>query len=155
MIRRWPDGKINPWSRQKTAPISLLLLALLRYLGRGWTFDDLAENTAISQEVVRVFFHKFIDYGSSVLYRRYVHPPCSCADARDHIADYELAGFPGAIGSCDATHIMLERVSYCFQQSHLGFKMSHTARTYNIHCESSTPDNCNPQDSNPRPHHRE
>ena len=132
MFQRWHDGKINPWSRQKTAPISLLLLALLRYLGRGWTFYDLAENTAISQEVIRVFFHKFIEYGSTVLYRRYVRPPRSNADARVHIPEFELAGFPGAIGSCDATHIMLERVSYRFRQSHLGFKMTHTARTYNI-----------------------
>jgi hypothetical protein len=33
------------------APISLLLLGTLRYLGRGWTFDDLDEATAISQDV--------------------------------------------------------------------------------------------------------
>jgi hypothetical protein len=43
-----------------------------------------------------------------------------------------MTGFPGAIGSTDATHIMLERVSYCLRQTHIGFKMSHTARTYNI-----------------------
>jgi hypothetical protein len=30
-------------------------------LGQGWTFDDLAENTAISQEVVLVFFQKSIN----------------------------------------------------------------------------------------------
>ena len=49
-----------------------------------------------------------------------------------HSAEYELAGLPGAIGSCDATHIMLERVSYGFRQTHLGFKMTHTAMAYNI-----------------------
>jgi hypothetical protein len=43
-----------------------------------------------------------------------------------------MAGFPGAIGSTDATHIMLERVLYCLRQTHIGLKMSHTARTYNI-----------------------
>jgi hypothetical protein len=41
--------------------------------------------------------------------------------------EYTLAGFPGAVGSTDATHIMLERVNYRFWQSHMGFKMTHTA----------------------------
>jgi hypothetical protein len=48
-----------------------------------------------------------------------------------------MAGFPRAIGSTDATHIMLKRVLYCLRQTHIGFKMSHTARTYNTtanHC---------------------
>ena len=67
-----------------------------------------------------------------MLYRRNVHPPRSCADARVHIAEYELAGFPGAIGSCDATHFMLECLSFRSRQSQLGFKMNHTTRTYNI-----------------------
>jgi len=53
---RWNDGKINPWSRVQSTPISLLLLTSLRYLGRGWTFDDLSENTSISEETIRVFF---------------------------------------------------------------------------------------------------
>ncbi|KAI2507621.1 Plant transposon protein [Fragilaria crotonensis] len=129
---RWHDGKINPWSRVQSTPISLLLLTSLRYLGRGWTFDDLSENTSISEETIRVFFHTFIDFGSTILYRQYVRSPTNCQEARTHTAEYEMAGFPGAIGSTDATHIMLERVSYRLRQTHIGFKMSHTARTYNI-----------------------
>ena len=35
----------------------------LQYLGRGWTFDDLSENTSISQETIRVFSHLFIEFG--------------------------------------------------------------------------------------------
>ena len=47
--------------------------------------------------------------------------------------EYASAGFPGAVGSTDATHIMLEKVNYRFHQAHMGFKMSHTAtRTYNL-----------------------
>ena len=52
---RWHDGKINPWSRVQSTPISLLLLTSLHYLGRGWTFDDLSENTSISEETICVF----------------------------------------------------------------------------------------------------
>jgi hypothetical protein len=61
---RWHNGKQNPWTRQAaTAPISLILLEALLHIDRGCTFDDLlAESTAISQEILRVFFHSFIDF---------------------------------------------------------------------------------------------
>ena len=48
-------GCENDFFRNKTSPIELLLLGTLRYLGRGWTFDDIEEATAISLEVHRVF----------------------------------------------------------------------------------------------------
>ena len=41
-------------------PLELLVLGSLRYLGRGWTFDDLEEATGISEESHRVFFRRFI-----------------------------------------------------------------------------------------------
>jgi hypothetical protein len=37
-----------------------------------------------------------------------------------------------SLGSTDAAHIMLERVQYRVCQTHIGFKMLHTDRTYNI-----------------------
>ena len=66
---RWHEGNVNCTKKEAT-PLSLLVLCSLRYLGRGWTFDDLSENTAISIEVIRPFFHSFICYGSTVLYIR-------------------------------------------------------------------------------------
>jgi hypothetical protein len=64
IFSRWKEGKKDACNVQ-AAPIPLLLLCTLRYLGRGWTFDDCAESCAISEEVVRVFFHCFIEYGRS------------------------------------------------------------------------------------------
>ena len=130
-FRRWHRGSQTA-NKEPASPISLLVLSSLRYLGRGWTFDDCAESTAISHDVIRVFFHRFITFGATKLYNKYVRVPSRAEDARDHMHEYTAAGFPGAIGSTDATHIMLERVSHRFRQSHLGFKMCHTARTYNI-----------------------
>jgi DDE superfamily endonuclease len=76
----------------------------------------------------------FIDYGSTTLYFLYVRSPLTtAADAEHNSQEYSVvAGFPVAISSTDATHIMLERVQYRYRQAHLGFKMTHTARTYNI-----------------------
>ena len=109
-----------------------MILTALRYLGRGWTFDDLSESTGISEEVIRVFFHTFIEYGSTILYNQHVIAPQNTFEAKSHSYEFEVAGLPGAIGSMDATHIILEKVSFKRRQSHLGFKHTCTARTYNI-----------------------
>lgn len=119
-FQQWRHGSRNCFGT-RAAPISLLLLAVLRYLGRAWTLDDLSESTCISQEVIRAFLHKFLHFGSTVLYKRYVLSPSCAEDARKHMAEYSDAGFPGAVGSTDATHIILERVPNKHRQSHLGF----------------------------------
>lgn len=128
---RWRQGSVDA-VKQQAAPLPLLILCSLRYLGRGWTFDDLSENTGISEEVIRVFLHRFISFGSTILYEKYVVAPSTSEEASAHSIEYCKAGLPGCIGSTDATHIPLERVEYRLRQNHLGFKMSHTARTYNI-----------------------
>ena len=46
----------------------MLVLCALRYLGRGWTIDDLNESTAIAHETIRSFIHKFIYFGSTTLF---------------------------------------------------------------------------------------
>ena len=51
--------------------------------------------------------------------------------------EMKLAGIHSAVGSIDATHIVLEKCSNCLKNSHLGGKMKHAAETYNIavnHC---------------------
>ena len=53
----------------------MLVLCVLRYLGRGWTVDDLEESTAISHETIRQFIHVFICFGSDTLYDKYVIAP--------------------------------------------------------------------------------
>lgn len=57
---------------KKSSPLELMILGALRYLGRGWTFDDLEESTAISREVHRVFFHE-VSSNSFVGGCRYFH----------------------------------------------------------------------------------
>ena len=49
IFKRWQQLQYD------THPISLLLLCSLRYLGRGWCFDDTEETTGISKEVHRNF----------------------------------------------------------------------------------------------------
>ena len=72
---------------QEAAPLSLLILCALRCLGRGWTFDDLSENTGISAEVTRVLFHKFVEFGATVLYQKFVVAPLNAEGAAGHTAE--------------------------------------------------------------------
>jgi hypothetical protein len=51
---------------------------------------------------------------------------------RECESEYRRAGFPGCIGSTNATHITLEKVRFSVRQPHLGFKSSQTTQTYNL-----------------------
>ena len=112
--------------------MEMLVLSALRYLGRGWTCDDIQESSAISKETVRYFLGKFLEFGSIDLYNKYVKFPSTVDELNDCTKEYNLAGFPGCIGSTDASHVVLERCEYKLRQLHLGYKLAHTARTYNI-----------------------
>ena len=57
---------------RETAPLEFLILGALRNLGRGVTFDDLEDGSDISEEVHRVFFHKFIEVGSTKMFDKWV-----------------------------------------------------------------------------------
>jgi hypothetical protein len=127
----WKPGTKDAMGKP-CAPIHLLILTSLRYLGRGWTFDDCEEATAISEDVCHVFFHEFVLYGQKVLFPKYVVAPRTQAEAESCMAEFALAGFPGCIGSMDASHVCLERVEFRLRQPHLANKLHTTARSYNI-----------------------
>ena len=129
LFDRWCGHK---WNNKQASRIELLVLGSLRYLGRGWTFNDAKENTAISKEVHRTFFHRFVEFGSTVLYEKYVLTPVFVNEAKTHMGEFEEAGFPGFVGSSDATHITMDRCEYNLKNNHLGPKSSLTARSYNI-----------------------
>jgi hypothetical protein len=63
-------------NQTEAKPIELLVLRLLHYLGKGWTFDHLLEeNIGVGEEMFRWFFHNFNDFGSTALYNAFVITP--------------------------------------------------------------------------------
>ena len=56
---------------QPGIPFDIRILGALRYLGRGWTFDDLFESTGVSEEIHRQFLKDF-----TVACRTYLYPKC-------------------------------------------------------------------------------
>ena len=115
----------------ESSNIKILLLGAMRYLGRGFTFDDIEECTAISREVNRVFFHNFLLYGSTVLYKKHVSLPASTTDPSEWERLFKLAGFSGCIGSSDGTHIGMLNCHSWATINHKGPKLNIPSRTYN------------------------
>ena len=84
------ESRVYPKSSEITSPIELLLLGSLRYMGRGWTFDDLEKESGINDDIHRQFFHQFIKYGKNILYSKYVKYLINEKDARNHMKDISL-----------------------------------------------------------------
>ena len=71
---------------------------------------------------------------ATMLYPIYVSVPRMVGELMDCEQEFNIAGFPGCIGSTDATHIPLEKVCFSLRQTHLGAKSKSTMRTFNLTC---------------------
>ena len=132
ILKQWADNKTKRYNPKQGAPMELLVLCVLRYLGRAWTICDLQESVIINKETIRLFINKFIEFGSTTLFEQFVMKPGNKNELDDCNNEFRLAGLPGCIGSTDATHVVTERCIYTLRQLHLGYKKEHTARTYNL-----------------------
>ena len=94
---------------QKSAPLELKILGILRVLGRGYCFDGIEELSYISAEVNRVFFHKWCNLFGHKYFGIYCNPPKTPDEIQRTIAVYERLGLPGCIGSTDCVHIRWDR----------------------------------------------
>jgi hypothetical protein len=130
---RWCGYKKN---NKKISPVELLVLGLLRYLGRGWTFKDCEESTAIDKEVHCMFFGVFILFGSTVLYKKWIFTPVNLPEAKSNMHEYSKAGFPGCVGSSDCTHVITNCCEYNLKNNFLGANSSLTTRTFNLICNN-------------------
>ena len=96
---------------KKTMNVKLLLLGCLRYIGRSWTLDDICESNGISVGTNRLFLLTVIEWGSTVLCKKWVIDNTKNRDVNEQESIFRLAGFNGCIGSSDGTHIGM--LKYC------------------------------------------
>ena len=129
IFNRW---KNKDATGEPPSNIKLLLLGSLRYIGRSWTFDDISEANGISREVNRQFFICFIEYGSSVMFQKYVIDVAKSLDMSSHEKIFSIAGMNGCCGSGDATNVIMLNCPSWATNSHKGFKLNLPARTYNL-----------------------
>ena len=94
-------------------PTPLELLVLLCWMvGRCLTLDDLEEATCVSAETHGQFHLKFIEYGSIVLWNKFVIKTSKNEDSKYSSKLFQSAGFPGFIASVDGTHVLLEKLCW-------------------------------------------
>ena len=106
-------------------------MGALRYIGRGWVFDDLEEATKISLSQHQRFLVDFLEIGSTVWYDKWVRHPSTAEEANKHCHEYTMAGFPGCLGSTDATHVVHLGIPAWLREVQSSHKEGHPARTYN------------------------
>ena len=82
----------------ESSEMKLLLLGALSYIGRASIFGDIEEATVISRETNHGFFLTFIEYGSTILYKRWVLDPSLNGNVASHECLFNLAGFNGCLG---------------------------------------------------------
>ena len=63
------------------------------------------EANGISIDTNKIFLKCFIEYGSTVLYQKWVLEPTRLNNVSEQEKIFRMAGFNGCIGSLDATHI--------------------------------------------------
>ena len=111
--------------------IGSLLLVSLRYLGRGWTFDNLEETTPISEEVHRNFPTLLLHMGVRSYILNMLHIQ-KILWKPTYTWFFWVDGFHGAIGSMDANHMMVEKWSHKLKQKHLGGSSKQAYSSFNL-----------------------
>ena len=94
-------------SKQKITPIQLLVLCTLQYLGRFWTIDDLEESIRVNKETIHTFIHLFLEFGSTVLYEKFVNFPTTSSEIKYCEFEYLLSDFLGCIILTDEIHVII------------------------------------------------
>ena len=102
--QKWYHDEQFDVCKQPLPPLELLLLGVLRILGRGLTFDDVSEYNGISASANRVFFHMFCK-NMAQEYNKHIFPPGTDEEIKHTTEEYRRLGFPGCVGSCDCVHI--------------------------------------------------
>lgn len=116
-------------SDKHVVPFELKVLGVLRVLGRGWLFDDVAEATKMDQSTVRRFFHNFCATFVDDFFHTYVHMPApGSQDLRNVMNVYATVGLDGCVGSVDCVHLAWGRCPYSLHHLHVGKEVSVCAR---------------------------
>lgn len=105
--RTWYDlkKKIVDVTGLQRIPIELLVLGVLRMLGRGTCLDGIYELSFVSKTTMQAFFHDWCSHVAMDLFHKHVVFPTSDDDIYKSISAFEYLGFPGCIGSMDVVHV--------------------------------------------------
>jgi hypothetical protein len=103
-------GAIN-LETNRGASLQVMVLSVLRILGRGTAFDECYDGSGCREESIRVFFHKFCPKFVEKLMGSIVRPPVTKQEISEQVDIYQRLGMGGAVGSTDCTHFALGKCS--------------------------------------------
>jgi hypothetical protein len=111
-------------------PVELKVLGALRTLGRATLHDDVAELSGADKETHRKAFLLFINFVSSFMREEWIKIP-EGEELEQVLKEYSMLGFPGAVGSMDATHLHWMRCPAGARNQHVG-KEHFPSRVFNV-----------------------
>ncbi|CAM9609651.1 unnamed protein product, partial [Discosporangium mesarthrocarpum] len=89
-------------------PVELKYLTVLKILCRGYCLDNIEMVSGIHEGTVQACFHTFSKNFAKRVYKTWISAP-EGEDLKDFTATYARLGFPGALGSCDVTHVRWDK----------------------------------------------
>jgi hypothetical protein len=89
-------------------PISIKVLICLRILGRGDCCDSISEFCEVSEAHVRLIFLQFVRNFRKHFQSEFIKIPQG-EELTEVMSEYSLLGLPGTVGSCDVTHVFLDK----------------------------------------------
>ena len=111
-------------------PVELKVLGALRTLGRATLHDDVAEISGADAETHRKAFILFIRFVSSHFREEWIREP-EGEELEQVVREFQMMGFPGAVGSMDATHVHWRRCPSGATNMHTG-KEGFPTRVFNV-----------------------
>ena len=147
-----PDALLRP-----PVPLELKVLGALRMVAKGCAFDAIAELSSMHISTMQAFFHAF--WARFVLHFKsdWIKYPRSSEEAASVLRTFERAGFPGAVGSLDVTHVRWARCPARLANTYTGKEKVPTIAyevvvDHNVRFASSAPLYLSFPTSSPFPH---
>ena len=120
-------------AHRPVAPLELKVLAVLRYLGRGWCLDDLSEASGISGPTLGAFVLDFLQRFPRDHWKEWVHIPRNEEELKQVMEPYDLLGLTGCVGSIDVVHIAMGRCPFSEKNLHVGKEVSSVPCNYLVY----------------------
>jgi hypothetical protein len=121
---------------RSSAPLEVLILAVLTILGHGISFEIVSWLASISEPIIRNFYHLFCEKYSKEFYEQECGIPEDTEDINSILESYSQLGLPGCIGSTDCVHLAWDRCPSAHRTIHKG-KEGYPTLAYSVTCTHS------------------
>jgi hypothetical protein len=90
-------------------PTDVMVLGVLRILGRGSCLDGIYELSGIHPSTMGPFLHQWTRKYRQLLYPLHVKMPDSKTEISEVLGAFAAVGFPGCMGSIDVVHVRWDK----------------------------------------------